>query len=115
MRKFVGVVALFAVVAMLGFAVSQARAADMTWTGWISDSACSADKAMSADHKGCAMKCVKERGASYVFVVSKDKKVVKIQNQDAVADANIGMEVNVTGNMTDDGSLHITKIEAASK
>jgi hypothetical protein len=111
MRKWAGVVALFAVVAMVGFAVVQAHAADMTWTGWISDSTCSADKGMTAEHKDCAMKCVKEKGASYVFITSADKKVVKIQNQDAVKDANVGVEVKVTGSMTDDGALHIAKIE----
>jgi hypothetical protein len=111
MKKWAGVLALFAVVAMVGFAVAQAHAADMTWTGWISDSACSADKGMTAEHKDCAMKCVKDRGASYVFIVSADKKVVKIQNQDAVSGANVGVEVKVTGSMTDDGALHISKIE----
>jgi hypothetical protein len=110
MRKWAGIVALFAVVAMVGFAVVQAHAADMTWTGWITDSACSAKEAMWSN-KECAIKCVKEKGASYVFITSADKKVVKIQNQDAVKDANVGVEVKVTGSMTDDGALHITKVE----
>ncbi len=114
MRKWAGVVALFAMVAMFGFAVAQARTPDMTWTGWITDSACSAKEAMWGN-KDCAIKCVKERGASYVFVTSKDKKVVKIQNQDAIKDENVGVEVNVTGNMTDDGSLHIARIEMGKK
>jgi hypothetical protein len=114
MRKLVGVVVLFSFVAMVGFAVVQAHAADMTWTGWITDAACQAKPAMWSN-KECAIKCVKEKGSSYVFVVSADKKVVKIQNQDAVKEANVGVEVKVTGSLTDDGSLHISKVEAASK
>jgi hypothetical protein len=114
MRKWVGVVALFGMAAMFSFSVVQARAADMSWTGWITDAACQAKPAMWAN-KECAIKCVKEKGSSYVFVVSADKKVVKIQNQDAVAEANVGVEVKVTGSLTDDGSLHITKVEAATK
>ncbi len=112
MRKFVGVVALFAVVVLVGFAVAQARTPDKTWTGWISDSACGA-KGMAEGHKDCAMKCVKEKGASYVFVNSKDKTVLNIHNQESVMDSNLGMEVRVTGNVMDDGSLHINKIEPA--
>jgi hypothetical protein len=112
MKKLAGVVALFAMVAMLAMSAAQVTAKDMTWTGWISDAACGA-KGMSATHKDCAMKCVKEKGSSYVFVNSKDKKVLNIHNQDAVAEANLGMEVKVTGDVMDDGSLHITKIVAA--
>jgi hypothetical protein len=112
MRKWVGVVAVFAMVAMLGFAVAQARVPDMTWTGWISDSTCSAEKGMTADHKGCALSCVKNRGASYVFVNSADKKVIKISNQDAVKDGDVGVELKVTGSIAEDGSLKISKIEA---
>jgi len=110
MRKLFGVVALVAMVAMLAMSAAQVNAKDMTWTGWITDSLCSGKQAMWTN-KDCAIKCVKERGASYVFVNSQDKKVLKIQNQDAVTDERVGVEVKVTGNVTDDGSLHITKIE----
>jgi hypothetical protein len=83
----------------------------MTWTGWISDSACGA-KGAKADHKDCAMKCVKDKGASYVFVNSKSKKVIPIHNQDAVTEANLGQEVKVTGHMMD-GQLHVDSIANA--
>jgi hypothetical protein len=99
-------------VAVIGFAVAQARVPDMTWTGYITDSAC-ADKKPMWSNKACAIKCVKEKGASYVFVSSKDGKVVKIQNQDAVSEDNVGVEVHVTGNLTDDGAVHINKVEPA--
>jgi hypothetical protein len=110
MRKLGGVVVLIAMVAVIGLAVAQARVPDMTWTGYITDSACADKKAMWGNHD-CAVKCVKEKGASWVFVTSKEGKVVKIQNQDAVKDENVGVEVKLTGNMTDDGAVHINKVE----
>lgn len=100
---------LFAMVSL----PAAAKAKTMTWTGWISDSACGA-KGMSADHKACAMKCVKEKGASWVFVNAKSKKVLKIHNQDAVnADTSLGQEVKLTGYMMKDGQLHVESIAPA--
>jgi hypothetical protein len=85
----------------------------MTWTGWISDSACGA-KGSNADHAACAQKCVKEKGASWVFVNGKTKAVVPIHNQDAVnADNDLGHQVKVTGTTQADGSLQVTSITAA--
>src|SRR6202046_1540487 len=110
MRK---AVTTFAVLAMLFCTVSLKTNADdkaMSWTGWISDSHCGA-KGMSADHKACAQTCVKTKGASWVFVNAKDKKVINISNQDAVdGDKDLGTEVKVTGTIGDDGTLHVAKI-----
>jgi hypothetical protein len=87
----------------------------MTWKGWISDSACGA-KGMSADHKDCSIKCVKDKGATWVFVDSKTKKVIPIHNQDAVTpDSNLGMEVKLTGHMMDNGTVHVDSIAPAMK
>lgn len=83
-----------------------------TMTGWISDSKCGA-KGASADHKDCAMKCVKS-GAKYVFVDSATKKVDRISNQSAVTEANLGQEVSVTGYKTKTGMLHIETIKNGS-
>ena len=91
---------------------AQDMAKTMTWTGWISDSACGA-KGANADAKACTAKCVKEKGASYVFVNSKTKKVLPIHNQDAVTEANLGQEVKVTGHVMDDGKLHVDSIANA--
>jgi D-alanyl-D-alanine carboxypeptidase len=108
MRKALGacgaVALLFAMIAVAG-----AQDKTMTWAGWISDSACAA-KGMSAAHKDCAVKCVKEKGASWVFVEAKSKKVLAIHNQDAVSEDQLGHEVEVTGHVMEDGSLHIDKI-----
>lgn len=111
MRKVLSMVG-FAVLALATISVST-HAKDKTWTGWISDSDCGA-KGMSADHKACAEKCVKDKGASWVFVNGKTKQVIKIDNQDAVnADNDLGMEVKVTGSMNADGSIHVSSIAMA--
>jgi hypothetical protein len=83
----------------------------MTMTGWISDSNCGA-KGASADHKACAMKCVKQ-GAKWVFVDSKTKTVDKISNQKAISDADLGHEVSVTGYKTKNGMLHVDSVKKA--
>ena len=103
---------VFGFAAALLFSVglaSSANAKSHSWTGWVSDSSCGA-KGMSADHKDCAVKCVKEKGASYVFVNSKTKKVYAIQNQDAVTDADLGAEVTLTGSLNSDGSIKADSI-----
>ena len=112
MKKWMSVFAMFA---FLGIAVSLFAGEEgktATWTGWLSDSACAA-KGTAAAHKDCALKCVKEKGASWVFVNTKDKAVLKINNQDAVKEANLGAEVKVTGHVQEDGSLHIDSIAPA--
>ena len=114
MKKVLSTFALFAMLlATLSLTVRAKEGSTATWAGWISDSGCAA-KGMAADHKACAVKCVKEKGASWVFVNSKSKAVLNIHNQDAVsADNDLGHEVNVTGHLMDDGSLHVDKIAAA--
>lgn len=80
-----------------------------TWAGWISDDHCGAKGAMP-EHKACAEKCVKDKGAAYVFVDTKTKSVHKIHNQDAVKSADIGSEVKLTGHVMEDGAIHVDSI-----
>jgi len=109
-------ISMCSLLALMLAAISLATVAEnktMTWTGWISDSHCGA-KGMSADHKACAETCVKTKGASWVFVSSKTKKVLSIKNQDAVnADEDLGAPVKVTGHVTDDGSIQVDSIAKA--
>ena len=83
---------------------------DGTWTGYISDSHCGA-KGAREGHADCASKCVKEKGASYVFVDDADHKVYNISNQDAAV-AHAGHHVTVKGSESGD-TLKIASIEMA--
>lgn len=110
MRK---VVLSGAVLLVLAVALNAAGKSE-NWTGWISDSGCAA-KGMSADHKDCAVKCVREKGAKWVFVDAKSKGVLAIHNQDAVKESDLGHEVVVTGKLSDDKkSVHVDSIKAKS-
>jgi len=114
MKKALSTLGLLAMLfASLSFATATLaqEAKTMTWTGWISNSSCGAKDA-NAKGKDCTVACIK-KGASYVFVDTKSKKVLKIHNQDAVTDANLGQEVKVTGHVMDDGQLHVDSIANA--
>jgi hypothetical protein len=113
MKKLSNVLGLAAALLFSVGLATSAHAKSHTWTGWISDSSCGA-KGMSAGHKDCAMKCVKEKGASYVFVNSKTKKIYTIQNQDAVTDADLGQEVTLTGSVNKDGAIKAESITPKS-
>jgi hypothetical protein len=84
----------------------------MTWTGWISDSGCAA-KGTDASHKACALACVKEKEAKWVFVNSQTGQVFSIHNQESVQEKYLGMEVKVTGEQMEDGSIHVATVAAA--
>lgn len=86
--------------ALVFCAATLAFAGDGTWTGYISDSHCGA-KGVSEKHTDCAAKCVKEKGASYVFVNDADRKVYNITDQDKVA-AHAGHHVTVKGSLEGD-------------
>jgi len=84
--------------------------ADGSWTGYISDSACGA-KGANDKHAECAAKCVKEKGAKYVFVNDADHKVYNIDAQDKVA-AHAGHHVTVKGSVDGD-NLKLTGLDMA--
>jgi hypothetical protein len=110
MRKLIAVFGFAAALLFAGSLTVNASPKSHAWTGWITDNMCGA-KDMSADKKDCTISCVKNHGASYVFVTSKTKKVYAISNQDAVTEANIGQEVTVTGEMGKDGSIKVDSIK----
>lgn len=112
MRKAMWSCALSAAVFLALGGAAMGRPDTQTWTGWISDSGCAA-KGTSAEHKDCALKCVHEKGAKFVFVNSESKQVFSIHNQDAVKDSDVGMEVKVTGHRMDDKSIHVDSIAPA--
>ena len=85
-----------------------AAAKDMSWSGWVIDSKCGA-KGANAEHAACAKKCV-DAGEKPVFVTDKDQKVVTVDNPDALM-GHLGHHVEVTGKMTDSGTLHVDKVK----
>lgn len=93
-------------------------AAPKTMTGQISDSLCGKSHAgmgaMGKNPKGCTLACVKS-GGKYVFVSG--DKIYDIKNQKfAALAANAGANVQLTGNMDNDGkTLTVTKIAPAGK
>ncbi len=89
-----------------------AAAKDQKWDGWISDSKCGV-KGANAAHEACAKKCV-AGGEKPVFVTDKDQKVVQVDNPDALQD-HLGHHVQVTGNMTSGGSLHVDSVKMLSQ
>ena len=92
------------------FAAAGAMAAEGTWTGYISDSACGAKGAKEGQGE-CTTKCVKEKGAKYVFVNDADKKVYMIDDQDKVA-AHAGHHVTVKGDVSG-SNLKLESIDMA--
>jgi hypothetical protein len=103
-------VKLVASMALFLCSAAFAVAADGSWTGYISDSNCGA-KGASETHAACATKCVKEKGAKYVFVNDADHKVYAIDAQDKVA-AHAGHHVTVKGSVDGD-NLKLASIDMA--
>ncbi len=89
-----------------------AVAKDKSWDGWISDAKCGA-KGANASHEACAKKCI-GAGEKPVFVTDKDQKIVQLQNPDAVKD-HFGHHVQVSGDMTKDGMLHVDSVKMLSQ
>jgi hypothetical protein len=81
-------------------------------SGWIADAKCASAKGGQADHAACAKKCI-EGGEKAVFVTDKDKKVLAIDNQDAIK-GHEGHHVNVSAHVTGD-SIHIDKLSMAKE
>src|ERR1700674_1399807 len=88
-------------------------AADQTWAGQISDSACGAKHEEAAEGQGkmpdreCTVACVRG-GSKYVLVV--DGKVYQIANQDNKdLDTHAGHKVTLTGEMKGQ-SITVSKI-----
>ena len=94
-------------------------AAQQTLTGTLTDSMCKSDHAMmnkgamKMSEKECTMACVK---AGQKYVLSSGGKVYKIANQDfAGLSANAGGAVTVTGDVAQDGTITVAKVQPAKK
>jgi len=104
----------FLVAATLAIAPSVPFAAEQTWSGKISDSACGAKHEEAAEGQGvmadrdCTQACVRG-GSKYVLVV--DGKVLQIANQDNKDLAtHAGHAVTITGELKG-AAIVVSKIE----
>jgi len=85
---------------------TAALAEDKAMNGWITDAKCAA-KGGDLSNGDCAKKCA-EHGEKLVFVSDSDKKVISVDNQDALK-GHEGHHVAVTGKV-DNGTLHVDKV-----
>jgi hypothetical protein len=86
------------------FMVHLTFASDSTTVnGWVSDSQCAA-KGMAESHADCTKKCI-GKGAKMVVVTDADKKLLTVDNPDALK-GHEGHHVAVTGHVTGD-TIHV--------
>ena len=75
--------------------------------GWVSDSKCGV-KGAAAGHEACGKKCL-AAGEHVVFVSEHDKKVYKVDNEDALKD-HIGHRLAVKGTVDQaSDTIHVDK------
>lgn len=110
MKKTLSLATLIATFGLMTFAF----AAPTTVRGYIMDAKCSTTKAMthaSAKNSACAQRCV--TGGSPAVLVERDGTVLKINNQDKVADS-VGKNATVTGEVADGAiTVDTVKVRAA--
>jgi len=111
-------VLLFAALCLMLVCASALWAADDTVSGWVSDIKCGA-KGTSEKHADCAKKCM-AAGAKMALVTDSDKKVLTIENPDALA-GHEGHHVSVKGAVSgdsikvDQGSVKMIAANSDSK
>jgi hypothetical protein len=108
------------VVAWLTFGLWTSRqellGQDRAFLGWVSDERCARGRAQGDDpvytgtNPDCARRCVRE-GRKIVLIVPDQKRILDIENQDAVRD-RIGDYVEVSGHMDiQKHILHVSSIK----
>ena len=107
MKKIAAVLMLLGCFASLAIAKDKAAGKAESISGWVSDEKCGA-KGANASAAECTKKC-EQGGAKLVIVTDKDKKVLSVDNQDAVK-GHEGHHVRVTGK-EDNGTLHVDKVD----
>ena len=102
MKKLVVGLAVLCLMAALS---STAFAADASMTGWVTDAKCA--KNAGPGKEACARKCI-EAGETMVFVTDQDRKILSVDNPDALRD-HIGHHVNVKGSVKGE-ALHVDSV-----
>jgi hypothetical protein len=100
---------LFMMMMMVGLTSADSKTAKEKWVkGWVSDSKCGL-KGARAGHEACGKKCL-AAGEHVVFVTEHDKKVLNVDNEDALKDS-MGHRVSVKGTMDQAaGTIHVDKV-----
>ena len=107
MKRFFTAMAL---VAAASFALAAAEPG--SWKGWVTDSNCGA-KGANAGHASCAIKCVKEKGASWALWDPTAKKLYILEHA-SDAEKMAAQEVTVHGTLEGD-KIEVTSMEPAGK
>lgn len=100
---------LFLTVMMVGLTAADSQTSKEKWVkGWVSDSKCGV-KGARAGHEACGKKCL-AAGEHVVFVTEHDKKVLNVDNEDALKEL-MGRRVSVKGTVDRAaGTIHVDKV-----
>src|SRR5919108_4318768 len=94
-KRAVTICSLLFLAAMMASLQGAPNTAKAKWMkGWVSDSKCGV-KGAKAGHEACGQKCL-AAGEHVVFVREHDKKILNVDNQDALKDM-MGHRVAVQG------------------
>jgi hypothetical protein len=104
MKKTLFIAAGFYLFSLLAFAAPT----DNTYSGWVSDSKCGV-KGANASHAGCAKTCI-ANGEKPILVTDSEQKILAIDNPTALKGQE-GHHVQISGNMTDKGALHVQTVK----
>jgi hypothetical protein len=103
MKKLALICLALCMVLMTVMVISAVAADSSTVNGYVSDSMCGA-KGAAAGHDACTKKCL-DKGAKMVVVTDSDKKILEVENPDALK-GHEGHHVAVTGHVTGD-TIHV--------
>ncbi len=103
MKKVALTLVAFAFLALVSLAEDKTSGA---MSGWITDAKCAA-KGGDLSNSDCAKKCA-ANGEKLVFVTDKDKKIMNVDNQEALK-GHEGHHVSITGKVDND-TLHVDKV-----
>ncbi len=107
MKKVLAICTIFCAMFFVASALADDMAAATTVNGWVTESGCGV-KGASADHEACTKKCL-AKGAKMVVVTDADKKILTVENPDALK-GHEGHHVAVTGHVNGD-SVHVESVK----
>jgi len=116
-RATLAAIAFGFVFVFASLARAEDKKADGSWTGFVTETHCGAAGA-KAEHADCAVKCVKEKGASWALYNPEDKSQFVLSGDDAMMAkmaAMAGKKVTVKGSMNKEKkSISVANMEAGT-